>query len=631
MSTTFILRPAASASASTSRPTADELPASPSLSLMPFALGPASKPYRSTTARTAEYFRPRPLAEVSNETPSGEDRREPGSSTRAAFRGRMIVWQYIGVPSGWKGVVLSADKRPDMGGVEVRGRVNGAEPDGETEVKAVVDDRDGDADGDDGTAMRRTTRSGPSRGIRVAAAAAMTGSAGPATKVRGSGQVALSRPRTRQPVRATQVKKRYRLDSDDDADDDGDDDDEGHEGPGNPGKRNQGSSTGTATGGRLMRTPSKRARTTTTPLRDTQSGHARDPVPEIRVQEPTPLKHPLPTPKKRLGVNVGASSEEDPLGRGRYGPPPPQPALLPLLEDATSENVGGPGTSATADAGTGLGADADYDASCTAGAKRAMLSGTESMDVVERALDEDEGHREESTGAKATASTNTGELGTESSAGLASELKVEEDDNKEEDLIPSPATEDDPPAFIIEQGRSTAAAKDEPVDTPVKEANGPVDDNYGASYDTDGPVRILRPTARFDGFMLYTPDAPLAGFRANELCGAAQGPGRGESGDEEGGANVTRTQRNAGPTHGEDHASEDHAMTAEQPGESKETVAPGEETGGIQVRKSWWRNGGAGEGGDEMVRAMGEWLGLCDVLNRPVYLDSLDPSDDEED
>lgn len=50
----------------------------------------------------------------------------------------------------------------------------------------------------------------------------------------------------------------------------------------------------------------------------------------------------------------------------------------------------------------------------------------------------------------------------------------------------------------------------------------------------------------------------------------------------------------------------------------------------INLRPSWWRHDGAGEGGDEFVRGMGEWLGLVEVLNKPVYLEGLDDDDEDE-
>ncbi|BEJ16057.1 hypothetical protein CspHIS471_0506620 [Cutaneotrichosporon sp. HIS471] len=88
----------------------------------------------------------------------------------------------------------------------------------------------------------------------------------------------------------------------------------------------------------------------------------------------------------------------------------------------------------------------------------------------------------------------------------------------------------------------------------------------------DGSFRVLMPTARFDRFTLWTPDAPLAGFRPDERDGPE--------------------------------------------GENQERK--GEEQGG------WWRRGGAGEGGDEFVRALGEWLGLNEIIHAPTY-----GSDDE--
>ncbi|BEI85375.1 hypothetical protein CcaverHIS002_0507760 [Cutaneotrichosporon cavernicola] len=103
----------------------------------------------------------------------------------------------------------------------------------------------------------------------------------------------------------------------------------------------------------------------------------------------------------------------------------------------------------------------------------------------------------------------------------------------------------------------------ESIQAEIEEAEAPIQDDGPR----DGSLRVLTPTAKFDRFTLWTPDAPLAGFRADERDGAE--------------------------------------------GENQERKR--EEEGG------WWRRGGAGEGGDEFVRALGEWLGLNEIIHAPTY------------
>ncbi|WOO81089.1 uncharacterized protein LOC62_03G004617 [Vanrija pseudolonga] len=111
-------------------------------------------------------------------------------------------------------------------------------------------------------------------------------------------------------------------------------------------------------------------------------------------------------------------------------------------------------------------------------------------------------------------------------------------------------------------------------------------------YAADGrPARVLMPVGAFDAFTLWTPDAPLAGYAR----GAAAAAGEGKEGVE-------------GQGEGE--------------GEGE----------GTKGEAGWWSaTGGGGEGGDEFVRALGEWLGLCEIIHAPVYLDDGDDeSDDDE-
>jgi hypothetical protein len=146
----------------------------------------------------------------------------------------------------------------------------------------------------------------------------------------------------------------------------------------------------------------------------------------------------------------------------------------------------------------------------------------------------------------------------------------------ESTIIPSPATENDPPAFDIEDKPTVSANNDNTRDTvPPEQGAG-----EGDSLDVSGPVRLLRPVAGFDSFTLWTPDAPLAGFRAGES----------------------------------DQPKDEATGAGSKPDETEGTE------GGIKVRPGWWRMGGAGEGGDEVVRAMGEWLGLVEMVRCCVSL-----------
>ncbi|KAK4684514.1 hypothetical protein P7C73_g5661, partial [Tremellales sp. Uapishka_1] len=121
----------------------------------------------------------------------------------------------------------------------------------------------------------------------------------------------------------------------------------------------------------------------------------------------------------------------------------------------------------------------------------------------------------------------------------------------EETLIPSPATENDPPAFIIPTRTSSLQNLH---DSPPKEE------------DTDNNIRALKPLSTFTKINLWSPDAALAGFDAAE-----------------------------------------------------------------DIASGAWRIGAGGEGGDEIVRSLGEWLALSEMLNKPVYFDDLpDESDDDE-
>lgn len=94
-------------------------------------------------------------------------------------------------------------------------------------------------------------------------------------------------------------------------------------------------------------------------------------------------------------------------------------------------------------------------------------------------------------------------------------------------------------------------------------------------------VRVLHPTKRFEHILLWTPDAPMPGFNAGEL---------------------------------DEREEVKEEVEGEVRGEVKgEDV--GEQSALGRLRRSWWRQGGAGEGGDEFVRGLGEWIGLSEIVS----------------
>jgi hypothetical protein len=144
-------------------------------------------------------------------------------------------------------------------------------------------------------------------------------------------------------------------------------------------------------------------------------------------------------------------------------------------------------------------------------------------------------------------------------------------------IIPSPTTENDPPAFPIESAAPTPAEDEGKQDTPG-------DEYKVTTIDIDGPVRVLRPTSGFSGFTLWTTDTALPGYID---------------------PNVESTTV---PIEASAIAEESKSSVI---GESDNT---GDETG-PKVRPSWWAAGGAGEGGDGIVRALGEFVGLAEMVS----------------
>ncbi|OCF35394.1 hypothetical protein I316_02944 [Kwoniella heveanensis BCC8398] len=665
-STTFLLEPPSAASSSST--TGVDLPESPALSLLPFSLGSNALPYTSVSAPVAKYFKPRPYPhglrpeskfhtdtdlEHKSESASaasldhseevlagnGTGTRAATSPTVASFRGRQVVGQYIEVPKGWKGLILSASKRPDRGGAEVHADSSASSFSMKKESTVAKKTNEiashiGNDDDDDGTAMRRTTRSA---GIPAGSDALVAGGG----RVRGAGQVALSRPRTRQgqaaaqsqPLRGSvrsggrtaavqvQTKKRFRLDSD--SEDEKEGEGEGHRADAEP------SSSGSST---LTRTPSKRVRNTySTPQKSSgsttvfvsevdidtpasKSGTIL--VPEIVIQEATPLKHPLPTPKKRLSQ--------------RRRPSPPPPIALPIMREKEENVVEGSG--GCHDVIMEVEVDVSEGSAETQPYPPSQLGCSESMDIVEQQLNEGSnsaavmGEKGNEPFQSAVSDSEEKETGSQLAEKVPETLDDRAAATAAEEVIPSPATEDDPPSFNVLTPTSSStnvastnsvSAIDDSLQTHNTE-NGNVSGSQQSSIEAgseqpisrnyDGPLRILRPTSTFKGFMLYTPDAPLAGFRADELSVKANGEeSSGKAEDVKvGQQQEIKVERASGST-----APEEAEAGAEAAGGDGAVAV----SSGIQVRKGWWRVGGAGEGGDEIVRSMGEWLGLLEVVS----------------
>jgi hypothetical protein len=480
---TFILSSAPSA-----------LPPSAPLNLLPFSLGPSSSPYTSDTVPISSYFAPRPSPAGNSGVPTGQP--------LASFRGRQVVGQTVSVPRGYRGVLISASRRPELGfehregdreGDGVKGKGKGKAMDGKwpltpaSSAASVSGASSIAADEDGSNGVRRSPRK----------------SAGP---VRGAGQVALSRPKTRQVQTAKPgvAKRRFRLDSDDeDGEDEQNDVDEARSGPeSRPGQQVQSDETRSPSS-TLLRTPSKRSRANPSSTVGTPKSVVASPsLPSIVIQEPTPRKEPLPPALRSLKKD----------GRRVGGIPP----VLHEGDEQWVEDV--------------------------------HVQNDETV-IPQPELGEVKDERDDE-----------GVVGDERPA-LG---KVEST------IIPSPATEDDPPAFEIEDKPTVSAIADN------DNTRGGIPSEQGAGEGNSlvsGPVRLLRPVARFDSFTLWTPDAPLAGFRAGE-------------------------------------SDQPDEATGES---SKVDDAEGTEAG-IKVRPGWWRIGGAGEGGDEVVRAMGEWLGLVEMV-----------------
>ena len=389
--------------------------------------------------------------------------------------------------------MLSTTPRPDLGGVEER--------------------RGGDQEAAKGEGKARV----PITPASTASSVDIHPESRRQTRQKGLGQVALSKPKTRQAPRRGVVKKRMRLDSDDDEDEneDGVKTEVKDEQPTTPKKG-------------LTRTLSKRSRG--------------NDVPAITVQEPTPRK------------------------------------ARPLEPAAT---------------------EVDIQSSMTAEADDAEDLGTVSavLDIQPKGEDEIE---------------------------QAVKMGVE-------DIVPSPATEEDPPSFAMSRQSSSHNVMDIHADITTSMIESSELEGLAGGADREekdeGAVRILRPTASFTAITLWTPDAPLPGFRADEL--------------------ERKLDHNANAAPSSNDVELNPGLEGNTTTDSVQNTgkAIGAVENGTELKKGWWRVGGAGEGGDEFVRALGEWLGLVEMvsglclwlaradyqIHEPVYLQGLTDDGDEDD
>lgn len=415
--------------------------------------------------------------------------------------------QEVKIPRGYRGIIIEADK-PDV----VRCASGRGEEEGQTKrdqwpltpatsSASVIGSTSTPMEiEDDGTEMRRSPRK--------------NGLARLKQRVKGAGQVALSRPKKA----AVKIgKKRFRLDSDDE-------DEELTPEPVSP-VLAETPNTPTAI---LQATPSKKSRPNpiSTPTRQSPrlSQNPRTPVlsstrksqlPAIVLQEATPLKEPLPPPPAHFRRKRG--------GKADY--------VIP----------GSPGAE--------------------------MKEETEEL-VTEEA---------------------------EGSGSGESPSSVEE-----VSIIPSPSTENDPPTFPIPTSVPVENVKKEP--TPSKSTE--VDISAIANMmDVSGAIRVLRPVASFDSITLWTPDAPLAGYKAVDT----DKPGEDVKDPIPIEEPVPVGDKGKSKAEVEEEEAKGTATKAEQDAE------------GPKVRQGWWAQGGSGEGGDEVVRAMGEWLGLVEMVSPKIY------------
>lgn len=166
---------------------------------------------------------------------------------------------------------------------------------------------------------------------------------------------------------------------------------------------------------------------------------------------------------------------------------------------------------------------------------------------------------------------------------------------KEEEavIIPSPATENDPPTFPIPSpvpSDNTPKIEESEIGRDTRQSEREI----AAMMDIEGAMRVLRPISTFDAITLWTPDAALAGYKV-------------PNGEEE--VKVEEEQ-------GEGVVEKGKGKAKDEVEEDDTTMTKAEaEAAGPRIRQGWWAQGGSGEGGDEIVRAMGEWLGLVEMVS----------------
>lgn len=565
MSPTFVLGPGSS------------LPPAPQLNLLPFSLGSSSRPYTTATAPINSYFRPRPA-------PAGIPGIEAGTPI-AAFRGRQLAGQTIAVPRGYRGVIIAAD-RPDVvkysaaadaihlkgTGVPVsangdlsehrkgRGRTrrdqwpltpatSTASTFGPSSSTATLVNETGDAgppagdDDDEGLEMHRS----PKR----------SGFARLKQRVKGAGQVALARPKRATATAVQAGAKRYRLDSDDEEEEEDttnvvDKDERGMQGRGAEDQPplHESSFDWVESGHQEVRVDGEPANFTvsgssaplppSTPARRGRASALSTPTrqsPRLAKTDPR-----TPASSRRSQLPHITLQEATPL----KSPLPAPPVHLRRKRNKADYVI--PGTAAAVE-------DTDDP-------REALIM---------------------SPCSSATSCTRPiySRSPTSSSGSFSFAMQ-----RQESTVIPSPATEDDPPPFPVLSRTSSEVVytKVEPRDPPPHLPPG-TDARASAAGLTDvsGPIRVLRPVASFDSIMLWTTDGPLAGYK---------------------------------PLESPDLKSE-ASENKDAGGEEKSSASNGVEEGPdvITVRPGWWPQGGSGEGGDEVVRAMGEWLGLVEMVN----------------
>ncbi|ORX39753.1 ribonuclease H2, subunit C, partial [Kockovaella imperatae] len=196
--------------------------------------------------------------------------------------------------------------------------------------------------------------------------------------------------------------------------------------------------------------------------------------------------------------------------------------------------------------------------------------------------------------------------GAHSASGSEESVKSEA---SEEPIVPSPSTEDQPPLFKVEPGSTSGEVQHVevvPTESGIEE-RGQTSENWS----DPNCVRQLRPVSRFESITLWTPDAPLGGFRQDEVA-------------------VSRKSVDPGSIEDSDAARTEEAKAVAEEASAAAGDAAAKDAQALNLNKGWWRVGGAGEGGDDFVRGMGEWIGLVQVLNDPVYLQRHPEDENEE-